>query len=166
MATGYAIDLAAKALEERGYKHYLIEAGAEVRTRGKDPAGEPWRAPIVNPGPGRGEIQRNVPLSGFSMATSGDFRGADEGDALAGKLHAHLVDPRTGRPLDHGLLSVTVLGNTCMTADALSKGLLVLGPEKGFRLAADEDLAALFLVRSESGALEERVTPAFADLFF
>jgi len=166
IATGYALDLAAEALEERGYKDYLIEAGAEVRTRGRDAAGEPWQVPVVKPGPGRGEIQRNVPLSGFSMATSGDFRGADEGGALTGKLHAHLVDPRTGRPLDHGLLSVTVLGDTCMTADALSMGLLVLGPEEGFRLAADEDLAALFLVRSESGALEERATPAFAELFF
>jgi thiamine biosynthesis lipoprotein len=99
------------------------------------------------------------------MATSADYRGADEAEALAGKLHAHLVDPRTGRLLDHGLLSVTVLGETCMTASALSMGLLVLGPEEGFRLAAAEDLAALFLVRSESGALEERATPEFAELF-
>jgi thiamine biosynthesis lipoprotein len=119
----------------------------------------------VKPGPGQGEIQRNVPLSGFSMATSGDYRGADDAEGLAGKLHAHLVDPRTGRPLDHGLLSVTVLGETCMTVDALSIGLLVLGPEEGFRLAANQELPALFLVRSESGALEERKTPAFAELF-
>jgi thiamine biosynthesis lipoprotein len=165
IATGYALDLAAAALEERGYKNYLIEAGALVRTRGKDAEGEPWLVPIVKPGPGRGEIQRNVPLSGFSMATSGDYRGADDAEGLAAVLHAHLVDPRTGRPLDHGLVSVTVLGETCMTVDALSIGLLVLGPEKGFRLAADEELAALFLVRSESGALEERKTPAFAELF-
>ena len=166
MATGYGLDLAAAALEERDYKDYLIESGAEVRTRGKDAAGEPWRVPIVKPGPGRGEIQRNVSLSGFSMATSGDYRGADEAEGLAGKLHAHLVDPRAARPLDHGLLSVTVLGETCMTSHALSMGLLVLGPDEGFRLAVAEDLAALFLVRSESGALEERATPAFAELFF
>jgi len=165
MATGYALDLAAAALEERGYRDYLIEAEKKVRTRGKDAGGEPWLVPILKPGPGPGEIQRNVPLSGFSMATSGDHRGADEAEALAGKLHTHLVDPRTGRPLDHGLLSVTVLGETCMTAHALSRGLLVLGPEEGFRLASDEDLAALFLIRSESGALQERETPAFAELF-
>ena len=165
IATGYALDLAAAALEERGYKDYLIEVEAEVRTRGKDASFEPWLVSIVKPGPGRGEIQRNVPLSGFSMATSGDYRGADAPESLVGKLHAHLVDPRSARPLDHGLLSVTVLGETCMTADALATGLLVLGPEEGFRLAADEDLAALFLVRSQSGALEERTTPAFAELF-
>lgn len=144
----------------------MIESGSEVRTRGKDAAGEPWRVSIVKPGPGGGEIQRNVPLSGFSMATSGDYRGADDADALAGKLHSHLVDPRTGRPLDHGLQSVSVLGETCLTARALATGLLVLGPEEGFRLAAAEEIAALFLVRSKTGSLEERATPDFAELFF
>lgn len=151
MATGYALDLAAAALEERGYRDYLIEAGAFVRSRGKDASGEPWRVGIPKPGSGRGEIQRNVPLSGFSMATSGQSRG---------------VDPRTGRPLEHDLLSVTVLGDTCLTAEALATGLLVLGPEEGFRLAASQDLAALFVVRSSSGELEERASPAFAELFF
>ncbi len=166
LATAYALDLAAAALEERGHKNYMIEAGAVVRTRGKDAAGEPWRVPIVKPGPGGGEIQRNVPLSGFSMASSGDYRGADDAEALGGKLHAHLVDPRTGRPLDHGLISVTVLGDDCLTAHALATGLLVLGPEEGLRLAVAEDIAALFLVRLETGSLEERATPAFAELFF
>lgn len=165
IATGYGLDLAAAALEESGYRNYKIQVDAEVRTRGKDASEEPWLVSIAKPGPGQGEIQRNVPLSGFSMATSGDYRGADAPENLVGKLHAHLVDPRSGRPLDHGLLSVTVLGETCMTADALAIGLLVLGPEEGFRLAADADLAALFLVRSESGTLEERETPAFAELF-
>jgi thiamine biosynthesis lipoprotein len=166
LATAYALDLAAAELEERGHKNYTIEAGFDVRTRGKDAAGEPWRVPIVKPGPAGGEVQRSVPLSGFSMASSGDYRGADEAEALGGKLHAHLVDPRTGRPLDHGLISVTVVGDGCLAARALATGLLVLGPEEGLRLAVAEDIAALFLVRSETGSLEERATPAFAELFF
>jgi thiamine biosynthesis lipoprotein len=166
LATGHALDLAAAALEERGYRNYMIEAGSDVRTRGKNAAGDPWRVPVLKPGPGGGEIQRNLPLSGFSMASSGDYRGADDAEALAGRLHAHLVDPRTGRPLDHGLLSVTVLGESCLTAHAFATGLLVLGPEEGFRLAVAENIAALFLVRSETGSLEERATPIFAELFF
>jgi thiamine biosynthesis lipoprotein len=165
IGTGYALDIAAAALEERGYRDYRIEVDAEVRTRGKNAASEPWLASILKPGPGRGEVERNVPLSGFSMATAADFRGADAPENLVGKLQAHLVDPRSGRPLDHGLVSVTVLGDTCLTAEALATGLLVLGPEEGFRLAQDEDLAALFLVRSATGALQERATPAFAELF-
>jgi thiamine biosynthesis lipoprotein len=166
VATGYALDRAAAALEERGYRDYLIEAEAVVKSRGKDAAGEPWRVGIWKPGAGGGELQRTVPLSGFSMATAGDFRGTDDADGLLGKLHAHLVDPRTGRPLDHDLLSATVLGESCLTAESLALGLLVLGPEEGYRLASAEGLAVLFLVRAESGGFEERATPAFAELFF
>jgi thiamine biosynthesis lipoprotein len=165
IATGYGLDLAAAALEESGYRDYWIQAGTQIRTRGKNALSEPWLASIVRPGPGAGEIQRNVPLSGFSMATSLDYRGTDAPSSLVGKLHAHLVDPRSGQPLDHGLLSVTVFGETCLTADALATALLVLGPEEGFRFASEEDLAALFLVRSATGVLEERPTPAFAELF-
>jgi thiamine biosynthesis lipoprotein len=166
MIRGNGIDRAAAVLEERGYRDYLIEAGAEVATNGKDAAGEPWKVAIRRPGPGEGEIQRSIPLSGFSMATSVDYRGSETAENLAGKLHAHLVDPRSGRPLDHRLLTVAVLGDSCMTASALAAGLLVLGPDEGFRLAAAEDLPALFLIRHESGGLEERATPAFAELFF
>lgn len=165
ISTGYALDRAAAALEEREYRNYRIEVDGEARTRGKDAASQPWLVSILKPGPGPGEIERNVPLSGFSMATAADYRGADTPESLPGKLHSHLVDPRSARPLEHGLLSVTVLGDTCLTADALARGLLVLGPEEGFRLAAQEEIAALFLVRAPSGALEERATPAFAELF-
>jgi len=151
LATGYALDLAAAALEERGYRDYLIEAGAFVRSHGKDAAGEPWSVGVRKPGPGQAEILRNIPLSGFSMATAGNSRG---------------VDPRTGRPPEHDLLSVTVLGDRCLTAGALATGLLVLGPEEGFRLAVARHLAALFVVRASGGELEQRASPAFAELFF
>jgi thiamine biosynthesis lipoprotein len=166
MARAYGIDRAAEALEERGHRDYAIEAGDEVATRGKDAASEPWNVGIRKPGPGAGEVLRSVPLSGFSLSTTGDYRGSDLAEGLAGKLHAHLVDPRSGRPLDHGLLSVTVLGDSCLTAAALSEGLLVLGPDQGFRRAVEQDLPALFLIRKEGGGLEERATPAFAELFY
>jgi thiamine biosynthesis lipoprotein len=166
LAAAYALDRAASALEERGYRDYLIEAGGLIRSRGKDTAGEPWQAPVLKPSQKSVGVQRYVPLSGFSMATSGDYRGVDAVGGLAGDLPLHLVDPRTGRPLDHGLLSVTVLGETCVTVEALAAGLLVLGPEEGLRLAAAEDIAALFLVRTAGGGLEERASPAFTQLFF
>ncbi len=142
-----------------------MEAGGKVRTRGKDPGGAAWLVPVMKPGPGRGEIQRSIPLSGFAMATAGDYRGTGDAQELSDKLHVHLVDPRVGRPIDHGLFSVTVLGDTCLSAEAMAMGLLVLGPEEALRVAAEQELAALLLVRSENG-VEERTTPAFAELFF
>jgi thiamine biosynthesis lipoprotein len=166
LAEGHALDLAASMLDERGYKDYLLEAGTSVRTRGRDAEGRPWLVPILKPGPGRGEIQRSLPLSGFAMTTVGDYRGTGDAEELAEKLHAHLVDPRTGRPLDHGVLSATVLGEKCLSTEAMARGLLVLGAEEALRLAASQDLPALLLVRSETGAIEERASPAFAELFF
>jgi thiamine biosynthesis lipoprotein len=166
LAVAHALDLAAAILDERGYKDYLIEAAGKVRTRGKDPNGGPWLVPIRKPGPGRGELHRNLPLSGFALATSGDYRGTSEAEDVAGKFHAHLVDPRLARPIDHGLLAVTVLGEKCLAAEAMATGLLVLGPEEGLRIAAEQDLAALFLVRSVNGSIEEKASPAFAELFF
>ena len=68
--------------------------------------------------------------------------------------------------MSHRLASVSVVDHTCMRADALASGLLVLGPEAGFELAVREDLAVLFLIRSEDGIIEERPTPSFEALFF
>ena len=78
------------------------------------------------------------------MATSGDYRNFYEVD---GKLYSHLIDPRTGRPVAHRLASVSVVGHSCMRADALASGLLVLGPDAGYDLAVQEDLTVLFLIR-------------------
>jgi thiamine biosynthesis lipoprotein len=64
------------------------------------------------------------------------------------------------------LLSVTVLGEKCLAAEAMAKGLLVLGPEEGLRIAAEQDLAALFLVRSANGSIEDKASPSFAELYF
>jgi thiamine biosynthesis lipoprotein ApbE len=140
LARSYGLDVAALELEELGYRDYLIEAGPVVRSHGRNSRDEAWRAAIHKAGGARGEVQREVPLSGFSLATAS----SDE---------------------DGGLLSVTVLGDSCLTTDALAAGLLVLGAEEGFRLAVDQDLAAVFLVRGEGGSLQERATPAFTELY-
>jgi thiamine biosynthesis lipoprotein len=162
IALGYGVDRVAEALERRGHRDYMVEVGGEVRTLGKDAAGDPWRIPIEAPSPGSSAVQRVVPMSGFSMAASRAYRSSYE---LDGKLHSHLIDPRTGRPVEHGLASVIVIGGDCTSADALATGLLVLGPEDGYRLALEQDVAALFLLRSPEGRVEERATPAFAELF-
>jgi thiamine biosynthesis lipoprotein len=162
IAKGYGVDRVAEALEKSGYRDYMVEVGGEVRTLGKNSVGNAWRIAIEKPLPGARAIQRIVSLSGLSMATSGDYRNFYE---LEGKIYSHLIDPRTARPVSHRVASVSVLSDTAMEADALASGLLVLGPEEGFDLAVAQDLAVLFLSRTETGEIEERATPAFAELF-
>lgn len=163
IAKGYAVDMVAELLSRRGSRDYMVEVGGEVRTMGKNAAGEAWRIGIEKPLPGVRELQRTLPLSGLSLATSGDYRNFYEHD---GQLYSHLIDPRKGRPVSHRLASVSVVDHTCMRADALASGLLVLGPEEGFELAVREDLAVLFLIRTEDGTIEELPTPSFEALFF
>ena len=92
------------------------------------------------------------------MATSGDYRIFFESE---GRRFSHIVNPRSGRPVDHGLASATVVAKTTMQADALSTALLVLGPEAGLALAKRENIAAHFIAKSGNG-FEEFVSPAFA----
>ncbi len=158
IAKGYAVDRVAERLEEKGIRSYMVEVGGEVRTLGKNAKGELWRVGIERPVPGTRALYRVVPLSGLSMATSGDYRNFYE---VEGKLYSHLIDPRRARPVEHHLASVSVIDETCMRADGLASGLLVLGPEEGFELAARQDLTALFLIRTESGEIVEKTTPAF-----
>jgi thiamine biosynthesis lipoprotein len=162
IAKGYAVDEVAKLLDSRAVRDFMVEIGGEVRTAGKNARGEAWRIGIEKPIRGARVVQRVVPLSGLSMATSGDYRNFYEVD---GKLYSHLMDPRTGRPVSHRLASVSVVAHSCMRADALASGLLVLGPDVGFDLAVQQDLTVLFLIRSEDGAIEERPSPSFAQLF-
>jgi len=162
IAKGYGVDLVAEELSRRGWKNFMVEVGGEVRTSGKNATGEAWRIGIEKPLPGKRALQRTLPLSGLSLATSGDYRNFYEVD---GKLYSHLIDPREGRPVSHNLASVSVVEDSCMRADALASGLLVLGPEEGYQLAVREDLTVLFLIRHDDGGIEERPSPSFAALF-
>lgn len=162
IAKGYGVDLVAEELRRRGWKNFMVEVGGEVRTSGKNAAGEAWRIGIEKPLPGKRALQRTLPLSGLSLATSGDYRNFYEVD---GQLYSHLIDPRAGRPVSHNLASVSVVEDTCMRADALASGLLVLGPEEGYQLAVREELTVLFLIRHDDGRIEERPSPSFEALF-
>ncbi|MGH9323641.1 MAG: FAD:protein FMN transferase [Vicinamibacteria bacterium] len=163
ISRGYAVDRIAEGLEAEGYRSYRIDLGGDVRTRGKDAAGEAWRIPIEKPTAGERGIQRALSVSGLAVSTSKNPRVFGDPE---GKPQPPLVDPRTARPLlGEGLASVTVLGESCMRAEALANGLMTLGPEEGYELAVREDLSVLFLLLDD-GKVEEKATPAFADLFF
>ena len=159
IAKGYGLDLAARVLEAAGVEHYMIEVGGEVRTRGHNAAGLPWQIGIEEPDAVPQRARRVVPLSGRSMATSGDYRIYFE---LQGRRYSHEIDPRTAAPIAHGLASVTVIADDCVHADALATALIVLGPQGGWALAERERLAAYFIVRGPDGRLHDRSTEAFA----
>jgi thiamine biosynthesis lipoprotein len=157
IAKGYAVDRVAHELSLLGLADFMIEIGGEVRAAGRNADGEAWRIGIERPEAGRGGLWSAVALSDTAMATSGDYRNYYERD---GKRLSHTIDPRTGRPIDHGLASVTVLHSEAAWADAWATALHVLGPEAGYDLAVSEDVLAYFIVRTASD-FEVRYTPAF-----
>jgi thiamine biosynthesis lipoprotein len=161
IAKGYGVDLAAQALDRLGIADYMIEAGGEVRTRGANARGDPWQIAIERPDAMPQQPYLVVPLAGQSMATSGDYRIYFERD---GTRYCHEIDPTSGRPIAHGLASVSVVAPTCGYADALATALIVQGPRQGYATAVALDLAAQFIVREGDGHLRSFATPSFAAL--
>ncbi len=144
IAKGFAVDRVADHLERLGVGHYLIEIGGELRGRGWTPRGGVWRVGIERPVTASGGVQRVVRLDGHGLATSGDYRIFFEQN---GRRYSHILDPRTGRPVDHGLASVSVIAPSGMAADGLSTALMVLGPDDGMELAEREGIAAFFIAK-------------------
>lgn len=160
IAKGFAVDRVAALLERRGVENYMVEIGGETRTRGRNSRGTPWQIAIEAPSETTRTVQEVVRPGAQAMATSGDYRNYF---ISGGRRYCHILDPRTGRPVVHRLVSATVLDASCATADALATALMVLGPEKGYELASQRGMPALLLIATESG-LEERMTPEFAAL--
>lgn len=156
IAKGFAVDRVAARLAEMGAHDVLVEIGGELRARGRNPDGEPWIVAVQRPNGSAGAASALLGLTDAAVATSGDYRTHFEQD---GRRYSHLIDPRTGEPVSHGLASVTVVARSAMRADALATALLVLGPERGPALAERERLAALFLVREGDG-FRATTTPA------
>jgi len=161
IAKGYGVDVAARTLDELGVRHYMIEVGGEVRTRGANGAAEPWQIGIEEPDAMPQRARHIVPLSGRSMATSGDYRIYFEQN---GRRYSHEIDPATVAPIEHRLCSVSVVADDCMQADALATALIVLGPERAYALAEAGGVAAQFIERVAPGRHVDRMTSAFAAL--
>ena len=162
IAKGYAVDRVTDALERKGFAHHMIEVGGEIRVTGLNESNQPWRIAIERPVPTSGLIaQRIVWLSDSAMATSGDYRNFYE---MGGTRISHTIDPRSGRPVEHRLFSVSVVDELCARADGLATALAVLGPEEGYELAASQGWAALFIVSGDEGGFIEQMTPSFAGM--
>jgi FAD:protein FMN transferase len=162
IAKGYAVDRVSEQLLEAGYENHMVEVGGEVQARGENISGKPWRIGIERPAIGGRALHRAIELRDVAMATSGDYRNYFEVD---GVRYSHIIDPRTGAPIRHRLASVSVVEQTCTQADGYATALLVLGENRGYDVAVDNDLAALFLVKELDGSFTEKVTPRFEALF-
>ena len=159
IAKGYAAERVAELLSDLGVDDYLVEIGGELRAGGLNAAGKAWRVAIEEPVPGGGGIQRVISILDKGVATSGDYRNFFEQD---GTRYSHTIDPRTGRPVTHNLVSVTVITKDATEADALATAYLVLGAKYALAMANRDSVAALLIVKNESG-VKELSSEAFAD---
>lgn len=141
---GFLVDQAAELLEQYNIANYLVEIGGEMRLKGLNDRGQPWKIGLVNPTQGAPTAQRTVFPGNNGVATSGDYYQYFEKD---GKRYSHILNPVTGKPIDHNLASVTVLHPSAMTADGLATAIMVLGAEKGLALAETHRIPIYIIIR-------------------
>jgi thiamine biosynthesis lipoprotein len=157
---GYTVGRLAAVAERFDLTDYLVEIGGELLGRGRRPDGRSWRVGVESPS-AEGAALRALPLptrGATAVITSGTYRHFFE---HGGKVYGHIIDPRTGRPVDHALVSVTVVGRDPAHAAAWGTALLCLGPAAGAAAADALDLAAVLTVRTNAG-FEQRPTARFA----
>ena len=159
IAKGYAVDRVSQAVRKLGYDDHMVEVGGEVRASGHNRLKQPWRIAIEKPDTMTRTTEEVVALKNLSMATSGDYRNFREVD---GKRVSHLIDPRSGLPVEHTLASATVLHPECAFADAYATALMVLGPEQGLAFAEQLELPVLLLVREADGTFTHRASSTFS----
>ena len=162
VAKGYAVDRVAAALQELGHNSFMVEVGGETKVHGTNERGLPFRIGVERPAVGGvRDLLDVLNLADLAVATSGDYRNYREVD---GVRVSHTIDPRTGRPIEHRLASVSVVHASCAFADAMATALNVLGPTAGLALANSEKLAAQFVVRTEEGEFVVEATAPFKEL--
>ena len=157
IAKGFAVDKVAEYLERMGIVDYLVDIGGELRGKGRNSTGKPWRVAIEKPMPDQRAIHQVIAVDDRAVATSGDYRNFFE---KAGRRYSHTIDPKTGRPVTHALASVTVIDPSAMRADALATAISVLGPQAGYELAEREGIPVRLIIKTETG-FTDRGTPAF-----
>jgi thiamine biosynthesis lipoprotein len=165
IAKGFGADLVVAGLRDAGIGGALVEVGGELHGYGRKPDGSPWRV-LVEAGPEEDDHSlepRVLELDGIAVATSGDrwhhyTRRDEHGNE---RRYTHTIDPRSGAPVEHAPVAVTVVAHDAMHADAWATVLTVLGENAGMALAEREGLAVRYLGRDDEGLLRETMTDAF-----
>lgn len=162
VAQGYSVNLVVNFLKSKGVKACLVDIGGEVMAYGKKPEGSSWKVGIEKPkdNAAYGEgLKAIVKLENKALATSGSYRKFYEENGIR---YSHTIDPKTGYPVQHSLLSVSVLADDCGTADAFATAFMVLGVDKSKKILEENPgLEAYFIFSDETGNLKTFVTKGF-----
>jgi FAD:protein FMN transferase len=158
LAKGFAVDQVAEWLLAEGITRFMVEVGGEMRLSGLSAREDPWRIAIEQPDSSGRSIAITLNITDVAVATSGDYRNYFESN---GKRYSHSIDPRTGFPVAHDLVSVTVVHADCMIADAWATALTVLGAERAMAVAQAQGLAVYFIRRGDDGFASSH-TPQFS----
>lgn len=158
LGEGAASDEIAALLESKNVHNYLIEVAGAVRSQGHNSKGNPWRVAIVEPSDTPGAIEDVVIPNGMALSTAGSYRNYYE---LDGQRYSHIIDPVSGAPVTHKLVSASVITPTALEADALDTALMVMGPEQALTFAREHHLAVYLIVKTAQG-FEAKFTPQFA----
>lgn len=160
IAKGYAVDVVAQLLAGKGIQNFMVDIGGEVVVRGKNSQKKLWRIGINKPIDDslavNQELQTVLQISGVGLATSGNYRNYYYKE---GKKYAHTIDPRTGYPIQHNILSATVIAKDCMSADAYATAFMVMGLKEAERFAdAHPDIDACFIYSDNKGGFQSYLT--------
>ena len=165
IAQGYTSDLIAAFLETRGINNYLVDTGGEIMARGSKPNGQPWIVGIEKPAENWDSeqiVQTRIALRDKGLVTSGSTRKYVERN---GKRYSHCINPKTGYPVEHSVLSATVLAENSVWADALASICMVMGMEKSLPLIESMDgVEAYYIFVNENDELETFATEGFQKL--
>ena len=165
IAQGYTSDLIASFLESRGIKNYLVDTGGEIMARGSKPNGQPWIVGIEKPAKNWDSeqvVQTRITLRDKGLVTSGSTRKYVERN---GRRYSHCIDPKTGYPVEHNVLSVTVMAENSVWADALASICMVMGMEKSLPLIESMDgVEVYYIFVNDQNELETFATEGFQKL--
>ena len=165
IAQGYTSDLIAAFLESQSIKNYLVDTGGEIMTRGNKPNAQPWIVGIEKPAENWDSeqvVQTRIALHDKGLVTSGSTRKYTERN---GRRYSHCIDPKTGYPVEHNVLSATVMAENSVWADALASICMVMGMEKSLPLIESMDgVEAYYIFVNDQNELETFATEGFQNL--
>ena len=164
IAKGYGTDVVARLMDEKGVKNYLVEIGGEVVTRGISEKRVPWKIGVTKPTDDTlhvgNELQTVLNVTDKAMATSGNYRNFYY---KGGRKYAHTINPKTGRPVQHNILSATVLCNQCAKADAYATAFMVMGLDKAREVLERNPDLMVYFIYDDKGENKVWYSPSLKD---